>query len=146
MNVKEYLKKAYRLDKMIKSNMREIEELKALSECVSSIQISDMPKNPSHSNEAPFVKPILKMLELQKIIENEITDFVATLTEIREVIYSIDNREQILCLKCRYLEFMKWEAVANEMELSLKQVHRIHNEALNSIKIKYMERFDTNLQ
>ena len=62
MNVKEYLKKAYRLDKLIKSNMREIEELKALSECVSSIQISDMPKNPSHSNEAPFVKPILKML------------------------------------------------------------------------------------
>jgi len=86
------------------------------------------------------------MLELQKIIENEITDFVATLTEIREMIYSIDNREQILCLKCRYLEFMKWEAVANEMELSLKQVHRIHNEALNSIRIKYMERFDTHLQ
>ena len=47
MNVKEYLKKAYRLDKLIKSNMREIEELKALAECVSSVQISDMQRNPS---------------------------------------------------------------------------------------------------
>lgn len=143
MNVKEYLKKAYRLDKLIKSNMREIKELEALSQSVSSVVISDMPKSPSRKTEAPFVEPVLKMIELKQTISNEINDFVSTKKEIREVINSIGNYEQILCLKCRYLEFMKWEAVAAEMELSLKQVHRVHNEGLQAIRTLYKERFDT---
>lgn len=40
-------------------------------------------------------------------------------------------------LRLRYIEFLKWDCVALRMDLSLKQVHRIHGDALKSVKIPF---------
>lgn len=133
MNAKQYLRQAYRLNELINSDLQELEQLKALSQSVSSPNLSGMPSG-SKKQEAPFVNPVLKIVDLENYINAEIDRFVDLKKEIRTVIYQIPDNNQKLCLKLRYIQFLKWEAVAVNMNLSLKQVHRIHCEALQEIQ------------
>lgn len=139
LNVKQYLKKAYRLNEMINSDLAELDELKRLSTSISSPSLSGMPSSGTKSNEAPFAKCVQKIIDLEREIDAEIDRFVDLKKEIRDVINTAPTYEQRLVLKYRYIEFLKWEAVASKIDLSLKQVHRIHNEALKNIKIPYKE-------
>ena len=81
----------------------------------------------------------MKIIELEKVIDAEIDRFVDLKKEIRDVINKVPDNSQKLVLKLRYIQFLKWESVAAEMDLSLKQVHRIHNEALKNVKLPYTE-------
>jgi DNA-directed RNA polymerase specialized sigma subunit len=139
MTAKQYLKQAHRLNELINSDLAELDQLRALSTSVSSPNLFGMPHSASRSNEAPFAKCIAKIIDLEKVIDAEIDRLVALKKEIREVINQIPDNDQKLCLKLRYIQFLKWSAVADEMELSLKQVHRIHNEALQNVKLPFVE-------
>mgnify|MGYP003427491727 FL=1 len=139
MNAKQYLKQAYRLNELINSDLAELDQLRALSTSVSSPNLSGMPSGGSRNTEPAFVRCIDKIIDLEKVIDAEIDRLVDLKKEIREVINQIPDNDQKLCLKLRYIQFLKWSAVADEMELSLKQVHRIHNEALQNVKLPFVE-------
>lgn len=139
MNAKQYLKQAYRLNELINSDLAELDQLRALSTSVSSPNLFGMPSGGSRNTEPAFVRCIDKIIDLEKVIDAEIDRLVALKKEIREVINQIPDNDQKLCLKLRYIQFLKWSAVADEMELSLKQVHRIHNEALQNVKLPFVE-------
>lgn len=134
MTAKQYLRQAYRLNDLINSDLAELEQLKVLSTSVSSPNLSGMPGSGQRKQEAPFVNPILKIIDLENYINAEIDRFVDLKKEIRTVIFQVPDNSQKLCLKLRYIQFLKWEAVATEMNLSLKQVHRIHNDALQEVQ------------
>lgn len=136
MTAKQYLRQAYRLNELINSDIQELEQLKALSRSISSPNLSGMPSG-SRKQEAPFANAVMKIVDLEKVIDAEIDRFVDLKKEIRTVISTAEDNSQQLCLKLRYLQFLKWESVATEMDLSLKQVHRIHNEALQAIKLPF---------
>lgn len=137
MNAKQYLKQAYRLNELINSDLAELDQLRVLSTSVSSPNLSGMPSGGSRNTEPAFVRCIDKIIDLEKVIDAEIDRFVDLKKEIRTVISSVEDNSQQLCLKLRYLQFLKWESVAAEMDLSLKQVHRIHNEALQAVKLPF---------
>ena len=139
MTAKQYLKQAYRLNDLINSDLAELEQLKILSTSVSSPNLSGMPSSGTKKQEAPFVNAVMKIIELEKVIDAEIDRFVDLKKEIRDVINKVPDNSQKLVLKLRYIQFLKWESVAAEMDLSLKQVHRIHNEALKNVKLPYTE-------
>ena len=134
MTAKQYLRQAYRLNELIDSDLKELEQLKALATSISSPNLSGMPGSGTRKQEAPFVNPVLKIIDLENYINAEIDRFVDLKKEIRTVIYQVQDNNQKLCLKLRYIQFYKWEAVASEMNLSLKQVHRIHNDALHAVQ------------
>ena len=134
MTTKEYLKQLYRLDGLINSDIAEVEQLKQLALSVPSPKLTGMPSG-GHKKEAAFVSPIQKIIDLEAYINSEIDRFVDLKKEIHDVINQVPDNGQKLVLKCRYILFMKWEAVASEMGLSLKQVHRLHSEALKHIRI-----------
>ncbi len=133
MTAKQYLRQAYRLNELINSDLAELEQLRALSTSVSSPNLSGMPSG-TRKQEAPFTRAVEKIIDLEKIIDAEIDRFVDLKKEIRAVIFQVPDNSQKLCLKLRYIQFFKWEAVATEMGLSLKQVHRIHNDALKTVQ------------
>lgn len=139
MTAKQYLRQAYRLNDLINSDLAELEQLKVLSTSVSSPNLSGMPSSGTKKQEAPFVNAVMKIIELEKVIDAEIDRFVDLKKEIRDVINKVPDNSQKLVLKLRYIQFLKWESVAAEMDLSLKQVHRIHNEALKNVKLPYTE-------
>ena len=137
MNAKQYLRQAYRLNDLINSDLEELAQLKALSESVPSMNLTGMPSSGTRSTEAPFAKCIAKIIDLEQIINAEIDRFVDLKKEIRCVINNVEDANERLVLRLRYIEFLKWEAVASKIDLSLKHVHRIHASALQNVKVPF---------
>lgn len=133
MTAKQYLKQAYRLNELINSDIQELEQLKALSKSISSPNLFGMPSG-SKKQEAVFVNAIMKIVDLEKIINAEIDKFVDLKKEIRNVILKIPDNNYKLCLMLRYIQFRKWNTIAAEMNFSLKQVYRIHGKALHEVQ------------
>ncbi|MBQ8766579.1 MAG: DUF1492 domain-containing protein [Clostridia bacterium] len=133
MEAKRYLRKAYRLHELILSEKAELETLKELAQSVSSSVISDMPKSPSRNGEAPYEKHVLKMVDLESKIIREIQDYLAIEEEIREVINKVEDNEERLLLRNRYILFMEWEEICEKMHISEKTAHRIHYSALRNV-------------
>ena len=135
METKQYLRKAYRLHELIESEKAELDALKDLAHSVSSSSVSDMPRSPSQNNEAPYEKHVLKIVELEAKINREIQEYILLAEEIREVINNVEDNEERLLLRNRYIHFMEWDTLCDKMHISEKTAHRIHSSALRNVVI-----------
>ena len=131
MTAKEYL---YRIDQRINSKIEQVASLRELSRKATTT-LSDMPKgtpNP-HSKE----NIILKMMDLENEINEDIDSLVDLKREIVGIIKRVENTEMQSLLEQRYLCFRSWEQIAFEMGYSLQHTFRLHTRALKIIeKIK----------
>lgn len=131
---KEYLKQAYRCNEILKENIQEIENLRILSTSISSPNLSKERVASSHSTEAKYVGAVIKTADLEKEVNQEIVELLDLKMEIRNTINQILDANRILVLRYRYLEFMKWEEIAEKMGYySVKSAHRIHKAALEDV-------------
>lgn len=135
MRAKEYLRQAYRLHDLIQSNKEELKNLKDLSISLPGTDYSKERVQTSNSNDARYTEIIAKIDELERVIQQEIDDMLALKLEIRNVINSVKDNSEKLVLKYRYLNFFTWDKICFEMNVSLKTVHRIHNNALRNVKV-----------
>ena len=135
MPVKGYLKQAYRLNELIKSNQQELEELRELSTNLPGTDYSKDRVQSSGSNDAGYTKIVEKIVELENAIQSDIEKLLSLKLEIRTVINSVDDNEEKLLLKHRYLNFMSWEDICDEMCVSMRTAHRIHSSALAKVVI-----------
>ena len=122
MTVKEYLSQAYRIDQRINSKLEQVASLRALATKATST-LSDTP--PSGSRNV-----IVKIIDLENEINEDIDTLVDLKREIVGVIKRIDNPEYQTLLELRYLCFYSWEKVAVEMEYDLRYLHKLHRKAL----------------
>lgn len=135
MTAKEYLQQAYRLDELIASDKKELDALRELSTSLSSQDTSRDAVMSSGSNSASFTKIVDKIADLEAKIKEEIEQYIALKSEIRNVIDAIQDKDEKLCLRYRYIEFLNWEQIAERMNYSLSQTTRIHGRALQSVVI-----------
>lgn len=135
MTAKQYLKQAYRLNDLIKSNQQELADLRLLSDGVPGIDYSKERVQSSPSQDAPFVHIVCQIIELENEINAEINRMVSLKLEIRSVINAVQDHDERLLLKYRYLNFMQWETICDYMSISLRTAHRIHAAALANVKV-----------
>lgn len=135
MKAKEYLRQAYRLHDLIQSNKEELKNLKELSISLPGTDYSKERVQTSNSADARYTEIIAKIDELERVIQQEIDDMLALKLEIRNVINSVKDNSEKLVLKYRYLNFFTWDNICYRMNISLKTVHRIHNNALKNVKV-----------
>ncbi len=135
MQTKEYLKQAYRLNELIQSNEKELENLEALSESIPITDFSKERVQSSSSNDARYEDVVISIVDLKAAIKKDIKKLVSLKLEIRDVINEVQNVDEKLLLKSRYLNFMKWEQICDFMSVSMRTVHRIHSDALAHVKI-----------
>ena len=135
MTAKEYLYQTYRLDELIKSYQRELASLKELALSVGSQNTSKDVVTVSKDNSANFTRTVEKIADIELIISKEIEHYISVKKEIHAVIEDVEDNDEKLCLRCRYIEFMSWEQIADKMHYELRTVFRIHGKALNHIKI-----------
>lgn len=131
---KRYLKQAYRLNELIQCDRQELQELRLLSTNLQGIDYAKDKVQVSPSNDASYTKIVAKIVELENTINDEIERLLALKIEIRKVIDDIEDNEEKLVLKCRYLNFMSWEKIYLLMNVSPRTIHRIHDKALISVK------------
>lgn len=135
MNAKQYLKQAYRLNELIESNKQELEDLNLLSSSLPGIDYSKDRVQTSSSGNAGYTNIVDKIVDLEKAIKADIEKLLSLKLEIRTVINAVQDNEERLLLKCRYLNFMSWENICDRMNVSMRTAHRIHKIALENVEV-----------
>lgn len=134
MTAKEYLNQARHLDALINCRLREIDYWKDLSSGVSGSSFEPH-YNPNRPTEAPFVRCLEKIDEIQRSVEEKVAYLIKLRDEINSRIDMLDNREEQLLLRYRYLDGCTWEEIGRMLNVSLRTVHRIHGTALQHFPV-----------
>ena len=133
MTTKEYLSQAFYIDGGINSKLEQLSvlhetALKATSH-LSRTPVSEN-KDVHHLEEV-----ICKILDLESEISGEMKKLLELKKEIMSVISSVGNLDFRTLLEFRYLCFHSWEKIAVEMGYDKRYILKMHNRALNFIKV-----------
>jgi len=135
MTAKEYLNQARHLDALINCRLREIDYWRDLSSSVSGTRFDGMPHSPNRPTDAPFVRCLEKIDEIQRSVEEKIAYLVRLKEEINTAIDKLESRDEQLVLRYRYLDDCTWEEISRMLNVSLRTVHRIHGSALQNFSV-----------
>ena len=134
MTPKEYLRQAYRLDHRINSDIAEMERLQEMVGTVSFPSLEEH-YNPNRPTEAPFIRRLEKVWELQDKINREIDRFIDLKAQMRDVIATVSDADEQMVLRYRYIHNMTWEQIGDELHADRTTVFRWHNAALKHITL-----------
>ncbi|MDO4200319.1 MAG: DUF1492 domain-containing protein [Clostridia bacterium] len=133
MTIKEYLSQAYRIDQRINSKLEQVRSLRELAVKATST-LSDTYSS-GNGNKQKMEGVIVKIIDLENEIDEEIDRLVDLKQEIVSMIKQVKNPEYQTLLELRYLNFKTWEQIASEMHYSIQHTFRIHDKALSLLRI-----------
>lgn len=145
MKAKEYLQQLKRLDTLINQKIQELGELRAMS-TVGSVDYSKERVQSSSSQDAPFVRVIHKIIELEEEINAEIDKFIDKKHLIINQIQELHNADEINVLYDRYVEFKTFEKIAVDLNYTIRNIYFIHGRALQNFETTILQRNDSEKQ
>lgn len=137
MKAKEYLQQLQRLDTVINQKIKEVHDLRLKSQSTGSIDYSKERVQTSPSGDAPFVKLIGRIIDLEAEINAEIDRYVDEKHRIINQIQGLKNSKYIEILYKHYVEFKRLEVVAVEMNFTYQYVVELHGYALKDFQTTY---------
>ncbi len=132
LNAKAFLKQAYRLNELIDSNLAELENLKSLSTSVSGANYGAERVQGGNLPGSRIEGIVLKIIDLEREIQAEIDRYIDLKKSIRESINEIQNQNEKLILRYRYVELLSWSEIQRKMNLEETQVFTLHRKALEN--------------
>jgi len=133
MTAREYLSQAHRLDQRIDAKIAQVATLNELAtKCTSTL--TGMPRNPNRGTST-MADAVCKIIDLQAEINRDIDSLVDLKREMVAVIKAVENIEHQTLLEKRYLCYQTWEQIAVDMGYSVRQLYRLHDEALENVAI-----------
>lgn len=133
MNAREYLSQAHRLDQRIDAKIEQVASLNSMAtKCTATL--SGMPHNPNRGTSS-MADTIVKIIDLQHDINQDIDRLVDLKREIAAVINDVDNSECRILLELRYLCFKTWEQIAVDMNYGIDNIYKLHNKALRMVTV-----------
>ena len=134
MTVKEYFRQAYRLDQRINSDLEEVAKLREMATSVGSPGFEEH-YNPNRPTEAPFVHGLEKVWEMEQKIDQEIDRLIALKEQIRTVIDRVENADEQMVLRYRYIHNYTWERIGDELFADESTIRRWHGRALQHVTL-----------
>ena len=132
MNVKEYLGQLERLEILIEQKKEELKRLRELSASVGSpILSADKVKSGSAPKNAGFEKNIEKCMLLEEEIKQEIAAFTDKRHTIIKQIQRLGNAKYISVLYKRYVEYKRFDEIAEEMGYTYQYISLLHGRAVH---------------
>ena len=133
MEAKAYLEQARNINIQIDSKLEQVSALRQLAIKASST-LSPVP--PSGTPDPHRLeKTITRMMAREHAGDEAIARRVELKADIRKAISRVpDDRERVV-LELRYLAFKDWASIADAIGLHIRQVYRLHDEALKHIEI-----------
>lgn len=131
MTAREYLGQAYRLDQWINSKLRQVENLRSLTQRVTA----SYGREPvSHTrNVTSLEDSIIRLMEAEEQINQQIDKMVNLKMDIAALIDHVRNENYRLILEKRYLCFLSWDEIATDMHYSSRWVRNVHERALEVV-------------
>ncbi len=134
MTAQQYLSQAYRLDQRIQLDQAELDNLKTLAASVGSPGF-DEHNNPNRPTDAPFVKTLEKIWEMEQKISKELSQLIFLKQEILIVLSKVSDVDERLVLTYRYLKNMSWSEISIELGVSDRTIRRWHERALTHVVV-----------
>ena len=132
MTTKEYLNRAYVLNKKIKKDKEIIANLKDAA-MNTSANVSDervQTSAPTGSRMSTFVEMIV---ELENSVNKQEQELKVVRDEITTEINKITDIKQRLVLQLRYLDYYSWSNIAGVLCCSEILVYKIHSDGLKNL-------------
>ncbi len=133
MTAQEYLGQAYELESQIESKKMQRDRLKALIEKKDTV-LSNAVVERSRDNHR-FDKTIAAMMDLNDEIKADENRLYDLKTEITQVIGKIGGLEYQKILYMRYLDYMAWNDIGNQLHYSKGVLLKKHREALGKLRL-----------
>lgn len=133
MTPKEYLNQAYRLDKRIKADLEDVENLRALASSVSSPRFDIDRVKTTRNLEAPFVRSLTKIMDLEGKINDELTLLISLKEQMLEIISRLENMDEQMVLRYRYLKNMTWDEIGRDLHAGKSTIKRWHENAIENV-------------
>lgn len=137
MKAKEYLQQLQRLDAVINQKIKELEGLRSTLSSVGSIDYAKDRVQTSPSPDAPFVRTLERITDLEGEIDREIDSFVDKKHQIINEIQGLSNAVHIQILFKRYVEFKRLEVISVEMNYTYAYTRELHGYALQDFERTY---------
>lgn len=134
MTAKEYLSQGYRLDQRIRLVSEEITNLQELAGSVSSPGFEEH-YNATRNTEAPFIRTIYKIMELEDKQNDLLNQMLEFKQEMCEVIDSVNNLNERMVLYYRYVVNESWQDIGKRLFVDERTVRRWHNKALSHVTL-----------
>ncbi|QSX09557.1 DUF1492 domain-containing protein [Alkalibacter rhizosphaerae] len=132
MTAKEYLSQAFWLNQLIDSKLEQLVVLRSLATKVTS-SLSEVKVQNSNDEKSRLENTIIKIIELEGEINDDVDRLVDLKIEIRESINMITDINLKLLLDMRYLNGKGWDEIAETMGYDPRTVFRIHGKALKEL-------------
>ncbi len=131
MTAREFLSQAYLLDQRIRSKMQQVKDLRALA-CDVKAFAGDEPV--SHTRDVTGLQnAVVKIIEEEQALNEEIDRFVETKRQIREMIDRVPDMTMRLVLEKRYLLFESWAQIISDLNYSKRWLLDLHSRALEIV-------------
>ena len=133
MTSRDYFNQAYSLDQRINSEIEQVSRLHELATKATST-LSDMPIS-STRNTQRMENIIVKIVDLENEINDEIDRLVDLKADIMRIIKNVDDVEEQTLLELRYLCFKSWKEIADDMGYSTQHIYRLHANAIERLTV-----------
>lgn len=90
---------------------------------------------PQPKSEAPFVKVLEQIEELEDELERELTILLELDRQINSCLDALEEPNHMLVLAYRYMEGLGWKQVSAKMGVSCATARRWHTDALEAFKM-----------
>lgn len=132
MNVKEYLSQAIWLNQRINRKLEQANSLRILASKVTTTFGEERVQ--STKNQSPMEEIIVKLVDLENEVNEDIDQLIKLKAEIVETINEVDDPIYQLVLQIRYIDGKTWEEVAKSIGYDRRTIFRIHGKALKEIE------------
>ena len=131
MTNKEFLQKPMRIQKRIDALILQKQSFEELANSIPGGNYSQPVVQKTRSQQAPFIKWIDKIMEVEKKIERYKTLLADWVKLANSQIELVDNVDYSIVLKCRFIEQMAYEDIGDKIYVSLATVKRWLRYAIN---------------
>lgn len=132
MNAEKFLNQLYKLNNLIKSDEEEIEQLRSLATSISGNMTQERVQSSTSNDKITDI--VSKIIDLEKEIQDEIKRLINLRKEVRDVINQVEDVNERLFLRYRYILFYQWKEISDKLDCSQTQVQRIKEKAIESVE------------
>ena len=134
MTNKEFLQKPMRIQKRIDALILQKQSFEELANSIPGGNYDKPLVQKTRNTQAPFIKWIDKIMEVEKEIEKLEEEFEVAKAEVIKAIEKLDNADYQTLLIMRYLNEYSWTSICEKMYVSLSTAKRWHWEAINVLE------------
>ena len=134
MNNKEYLRRAYDINRRLKARRIRLAYLKSLVGTMNH-EMSDIPRS-SPLFTSQMEELAIRIVDLESAIAKDEEDLQRARKEISESIRALGNENYASILQMRYLDYMDWMDIMRSMDYCRSYLYKLHGRAIQMVRQK----------